>query len=101
MRSFNVRFSDGGTFGIDEDFSVFASDIIEAAIKSHDLLGTLHESIRKAAEEDDEFPLDPEVIRIAYISDEGELTGGEVATNNTWAQDFADQMLQRIRKYLC
>ena len=42
-----------------------------------------------------------EVIRIAYISDEGELTGGEVATNNTWAQDFADQMLTRIRKYLC
>ncbi len=101
MRSFNVRFSDGGTFGIDEDFSVFASDIIEAAIKSHDLLNTVHEGIRKEAAEDDEFPLDPEIVRIAYISDEGELVGGEVATNNTWTQEFADQMVARIKKYLC
>src|SRR5271154_7200136 len=101
MRSFQIRFSDGGAFGIDEDFSVFASDIIEAAIKSQDLLNTVQESIRKAALEDDEFPLDPEIIRIAYISDEGVLVGGEVNTNNTWTQDFADQMVTRIKKYLC
>ena|SRR5271166_6555182 len=101
MRSFQVRFSDGGAFGIDEDFSVFASDIIEAAIKSHDLLASLHEAIRKTAAADDEFPLDPEIIRIAYISDEGVLVGGETAPNNTWTEDFADQMVARIKKYLC
>lgn len=101
MRSFNVRFSDGGTFGIDEDFSMFASDIIEAAIKSHDLLNTVHESIRKAAAENDEFPLDPEIVRIAYISDEGELVGGEVNTTDTWIQQFADQIVERIKKLLC
>jgi len=97
MRSFNVQFSDGGTFGVDEDFSIFASDIIEAAIKSHDLLSIVHENIRKL----DDCPLDPEIVRIAYISDEGELTGGETLPNQTWAQEFADQMVLRIKKYLC
>jgi hypothetical protein len=101
MRSFAVKIDDAGAFGIDETFSLFASDIVEAAIKAFDILNALHENIRKAAQGDDDFPLEPEVVRIAYISDEGELTGGEVAPSDTWAQEFADQMTIRIKKYLC
>jgi hypothetical protein len=101
MRSFKVQLSDGGLFGIEQDFSLFASDIVEAAIKAYDLLNCLHESIRQAAKDDEEFALDPENIRIVFLSDEGELTGGEVNSNNTWAQDFANQMMLDIKKYLC
>lgn len=101
MRSFAIKITDGGAFGIDETFSLFASDIVEAAIKSFDILNALHENVRKAAQEDAEFPLDPEIVRIGYISDEGELTGGEVAPSDNWAQEFADQMTIRIKKYLC
>lgn len=101
MRSFNVQISDGGKFGIEENFSLFASDIVEASIKSYDLLNNLHEAIRKEALEAEDFPLDPEIIRICYISDEGELTGGEVSSNNTWAEEFTDGMLMRIKKFLC
>jgi hypothetical protein len=101
MRSFAIKIDDGGAFGIDETFSLFASDIVEAAIKSFDILNALHENIRKAALENDEFPLEPEIVRIAYISDEGVLTGGEVAPSDSWAQEFADQMTVRIQKYLC
>jgi|SRR5208282_1250918 len=101
MRSFKVEINDGGMFGIEHDFSLFASDIVEAAIKAHDLLGTLHEEIRKAHEGDSEFDLDPDIIRIAFISDEGELTGGIVAPSNEWVQEFADQMMDKIKKFLC
>ncbi len=101
MRSFAIKIDDGGMFGIDETFSLFASDIVEAAIKSYDLLNTLRENLRKTAIKSDEFQLDPDIIRISYISDEGELTGGEVAPSDTWTRDFADQMAQRIKKFLC
>jgi|SRR5208337_1169210 len=101
MRSFAIKIDDGGMFGIDETFSLFASDIVEAAIKSYDILNALRENIRKTANEDAEFNLDPEIVRICYISDEGELTGGEVAPSDNWAQEFADQMAVRIKKYLC
>lgn len=101
MRSFAIKIDDGGAFGIDETFSLFASDIVEAAIKAFDILNALHENIRKAAQGNSEFPLEPEIVRIAYISDEGVLTGGEVAPSDNWAQEFADQMTVRIQKYLC
>jgi hypothetical protein len=96
MRSFAIKIDDGGAFGIDEIFSLFASDIVEAAIKALDILNALHENIRKA-----EFELEPEILRIAYISDEGVLTGGEAIPSDNWAQEFADQMTIRIKKYLC
>jgi hypothetical protein len=96
MRSFSVKIDDGGAFGIEETFSLFASDIVEAAIKALDILNALHENIRKT-----EFELEPEILRIAYISDEGVLTGGETAPSDTWVQEFADQMMARIKKFLC
>jgi hypothetical protein len=96
MHSFAVKIDDAGAFGIDETFSLFASDIVEAAIKALDILNALHENIRKA-----EFELEPEILRIAYISDEGVLTGGEAIPSDNWAQEFADQMTIRIKKYLC
>lgn len=101
MHSFGVKITDGGMYGIDETFSVFASDIVEAAIKSYDLLNTLQENIRKAADEDEDFQRLDGIIRISYISDEGELTGGEVAPSDTWVREFADQMTARIKKFLC
>ncbi len=100
MRSFKIGINDNNELGIEQDFCLFASDIVEAAIKSFDLLNTLQEALRKVASEDSEFKLDPETIRIAYISDEGFLTGGEVTPSNTWAEEFADQMVLRIKKYL-
>jgi hypothetical protein len=101
MHSFAVKIDDAGAFGIDETFSLFASDIVEAAIKALDILNALHENIRKAAQEDSDFPLEPEIVKIAYISDEGVLTGGETIPGDNWAQDFADAMTVQIKKYLC
>ncbi len=100
MRSFKIGINDNNELGIEQDFCLFAGDIVEAAIKASDLLGTLQEALRKVKDEDDEFNLDPDTIRIAYISDEGLLTGGEVQPTNTWAEEFADQMVLRIKKYL-
>jgi len=37
MHSFAVKIDDAGAFGIDETFSLFASDIVEAAIKALDI----------------------------------------------------------------
>jgi|SRR5208282_4643149 len=101
MRSFAIKIDDGGAFGIDETFSLFASDIVEAAIKSFDILNALHENIRKTASVDDEFPLDPDIIRIAYISDEPNCRWGWPHRPSTHPQEFADQMTVRIKKYLC
>ncbi len=100
MRSFKVGIDDSNEFGIDQNFCIFATDIVEAAIKSFELLNTVQEALRKVSSEDDTFHLNPESLRISYISDEGFLTGGEVTPNNSWTEEFADQMVLRIKKYL-
>lgn len=100
MRSFKIGISDGGDLGVEQDFCLFASDIVEAAIKAFDFINTIQESLRKVAAKDEDFRLDPENVRIAFITDEGELTGGDVQPTENWAEDFADKMVLRIKKYL-
>jgi len=102
MRSFKIGISDGGDLGIEQDFCIFASDIVEAAIKAFDFINTIQEAIRSlAAEGDENFKrLDPENVRVNFISDEGELTGGSVQPTENWAEDFADKMVLRIKKFL-